>query len=189
MSAQDKDVLVPLADGFEEIEAITIINLLRRAGITVTLATITDKLEVYGSHNICVKAEQKISAVIDRRFDGIILPGGMPGTKNLSQSKELSQMISRQWERGEILAAICAAPTVLAQCGVLKGKEATSYPEFQSQLSGAKVSQKPVVEDGNVVTSQGPGTAILFSLKMIEKLVGSEKRAQIEKAILFLGPS
>lgn len=178
------EVLVPLAEGFEEIEAVTIIDLLRRAGVGVTTASITNRLSVKGAHGIEVRADSTLPAVSDRTYQAVILPGGMPGTTNLAADKTLGEVISRHQQRGEYLAAICAAPTVLAKHGVLQGKKATCYPGFEEQLSGARTVKDSVVEDGKVLTSRGPGTAIPFALKLIEKLVGAGKAAEIKNAIL-----
>lgn len=177
-------VLVPLAEGFEEVEAITIIDLLRRAEIAVTTVSVSQDILVKGAHGIGVKADAKIQEVKDKTFEAVILPGGMPGTSNLAESPELGDLIQRHQNGGQYVAAICAAPTVLAKYGVLKGKRATSYPGFEPKLTHAKVVNAPVVEDGQVVTSQGPGTAIPFVLKMIEKLAGGSKAEEVRKAVL-----
>ena len=180
-----KTALVPLAEGFEEVEAVTIIDLLRRADIEVTIASLSPELLVKGAHGIPVQADTPLGSVLEKSFSAVILPGGMPGTTNLGKSTDLEKILLAQKEHSGWIGAICAAPTVLAKYDLLTGKNATSYPGFEDALTGALVSSSPVVEDEKLLTSRGPGTAILFSLRIIEKLRGEKKAEEIKAA----GPS
>ena len=178
-----KNVLVPLADGFEELEATTIIDILNRAGANVTIAAI-GSLEVEGTHNISILAETSISDCTNKIYDLIALPGGMPGATNLFESIDLKQLLLKQNAENRYLAAICASPAIVFQPhGLLKKKKATCYPAFAKQLE--HFERKNVVRDGNVITSQGPGTAIEFSLKLVEVLFGEKKVLELKQAMLI----
>ena len=168
-------VLVPLAEGFEEIEAVTIVDLLRRAGIEVETAALGAR-RVTGSHGIAVEADRSLDEVAQSDYDMIVLPGGMPGAEHLKNDARLVAMLRRQASAGRWNAAICAAPGVLAHAGLLDGAAATSYPGFLSAQSapGLRLSEAPVVVDGRVVTSRGPGTAIDFALALIGLLEGPD---------------
>jgi protein deglycase len=166
-------VLMPLAEGFEEIEAVTIVDLLRRAGIEVHTATLSGP-RVRGSHGIAVEADIALDAAEAADYDMIVLPGGMPGAEHLKQDARVIALLRRFAGEGRYTAAICAAPGVLAHAGLLEDRRATSFPGFLSLESapGISLSDAPVVVDGKVVTSRGPGTAIDFSLALIELLSG-----------------
>jgi len=166
-------VLMPLAEGFEEIEAVTVVDLLRRAGIEVRTATLAGP-RVRGSHGIVVEADIALDAAEVADYDMIVLPGGMPGAEHLKQDARVIALLRRFAGEGRYTAAICAAPGVLAHAGLLDGRRATSFPGFLSTASapGIGLSEEPVVVDGKVVTSRGPGTAIDFSLALIELLSG-----------------
>ena len=168
-------VLVPLAEGFEEIEAVTIVDLLRRAGIEVETAALGER-SVTGSHGIAVEADGRLADVEHADYDMIVLPGGMPGADHLKNDARLVAMLQRQAAAGRWNAAICAAPGVLAHAGLLDGATATSYPGFLSigSAPGLCLSAEPVVVHGRVVTSRGPGTAIDFSLALIGVLEGED---------------
>jgi len=176
-------IITVLARGFEETEAITFIDLLRRAGVTVTVLGL-DSPEVTGSHNITVAAE-KLFADFRDPFDGIVLPGGMPGTKNLANSAPLVDLIRETHQRGGLCAAICAAPIVFGKAGILTGVKATCFPGFEKELGGAQFSEDAVVRDRNVITSRGVGTAIPFALELISFLVNSEAAGKVGAAILY----
>lgn len=186
-----KSVLVLLADGFEEIEAITVIDILRRGRLDVKIAGV-GKPVIKGAHDVTIKADIEISACKDVP-DAIVLPGGMPGVNNLSASGETNDLIKRTYEKGGIVAAICAAPSyVLAPTGILRGKKATCYPGCEDLLKGkATFVDKKVVIDGNIITSKGPGTAFDFALKIVEMLIGESTKEEIKKKTLFypLSPS
>jgi protein deglycase len=181
-------VLVPLAEGFEEIEAVTVVDLLRRAGIEVCTAALgpgfTPAL-VVGSHGIGVRADARLPEVDDAAFDMIVLPGGMPGAAHLKEDPRVLELLQRASVRGAFVAAICAAPGVLAHAGLLAGRAATSFPGFLDGQSapGLQLSTAPVVIDGRLVTSRGPGTAIDFALTLIELLAGARARVEVESRL------
>lgn len=189
-------VLVPLAEGFEEIEAVTVIDLLRRAGIEVCVARAGPEPDssltavpgaglVVGSHGIAVQADSRLAEVDEADFEMIVLPGGMPGAAHLKNDARIVEMLRRASARGGYVAAICAAPSVLAHAGILDGRAATSFPGFLDSEStpGLQLSMAPVVIDGRIVTSRGPGTAIDFALTLIELLVGGRVRGEIESRL------
>ena len=177
------DILVPLAAGFEEIEAVTIIDILRRADIPVIVAGVETK-SVTGAHGISVDCDKLLKEVELNKLEGIVLPGGMPGAKNLMKSILLRDIIISLDRQQHLVAAICAAPTVLEAAGVLKGKKATSYPDYEKEFKSSDYSTEPVVEDGNVVTSRGVGTALAFALFLVKRLCGAAKYEQLKKAVL-----
>jgi 4-methyl-5(b-hydroxyethyl)-thiazole monophosphate biosynthesis len=166
-------VLVPLAPGFEEIEAVTIIDVLRRAGVTVDVAG-TEPGPITGSHGITVTPDHPLSGLDADAYDLIALPGGMPGTLHLRQHPEVRRLVHELAERGRFTTAICAAPTVLAAAGVTAGRAVTSHPSVEGELAAAAGSYRtdPVVVDGSVITSRGAGTAMEFALALVERLVG-----------------
>jgi 4-methyl-5(b-hydroxyethyl)-thiazole monophosphate biosynthesis len=174
-------VLVPLADGFEEIEAVTIVDLLRRAGVEVRTASLAGR-EVTGSHGITVMADSGLDEVEAGDYDMIVLPGGMPGTTHLKSDSRVVRLLRQFAESGRYTAAICAAPSVLAHAGLLEGRKATSFPGFLTAGSapGIRLSEDAVVVDGKVATSRGPGTALPFSLALIELLEGPEVRREVQ---------
>ncbi len=176
-------VYVFLADGFEEIEAIGTIDVLRRANIEVITVGVGSK-KVKGSHGIEVMAdaaEDEISP--DERLDAVMLPGGMPGTVNLDKSQKVHELIDYAYSSGKLCAAICAAPSVLGHSGILKGKTATCYPGFESELSGATLSDEYVVQSGNIITGRGPGVTVDFALKMVEYLLDEKTAENIRKGM------
>jgi len=178
-----KRVCVPLAEGFEEIEALTIVDVLRRASVEVKTAGLKGK-EVKGSHEIVVKADMTLDEALSEEWDCVALPGGMPGSTNLRDDDRVGTLLSKTAEAGGVVAAICAAPIVLARWGLLNGKAATSYPGFGDQLTGAQYKEERVVKDKGVITSRGPGTAMEFALALVEELLGSAKAAELKQALL-----
>ncbi|MCR5106488.1 MAG: DJ-1/PfpI family protein [Eubacterium sp.] len=177
---------VLLADGFEEIEGLMCVDLLRRAGIETVMFSISDSLSVKGARGIEVKADKLIKD-IDDSASIIILPGGMPGTTNLKNSQEVRDVVMKYYESDKYVAAICAAPTVLGDLGLLRGKKATCYPGLELGLvdaiwPGEKYS---VVVDGKIITSRGLGTAIDFALKIIELLISKEKADGIKTSVVY----
>ncbi|MDQ1351218.1 MAG: protein deglycase [Acidobacteriota bacterium] len=185
-----KRVLVPIADGAEEIEAVAIIDVLRRAGAEVTVASVMkDQLQVTASRGVKLVADQPINKCMDIPFDLIALPGGIPGAQHLHDSKELTQLLERQNQGGKLYAAICAAPAVvLFPHGLLSHRRATCHPgrvkTFENTDTEAVNAR--VVVDGNCITSQGPGTAIEFSLKLVELLFGPEKAKEVADPMVVL---
>ena len=178
-------VLIFMAEGHEEIEALTVVDLLRRAGIEIEMVSITGNKRVPGSHNIMTVCDKLIEQVDFASADMLVLPGGMPGTLNLSLCEPLMDQIHKFNAAGKNIAAICAAPTVLGKVGILDGKKATCYPGMEDDLIGAKKSSDAVCHDGNIITSRGLGTAIPFALEIIKTFEGQEKADQISKSIVY----
>lgn len=172
-----------LADGFEEIEALAPIDILRRASKPVTVVGVTGKT-VTGAHGIKVTADVTIDEASREDIDMIVLPGGLPGADNLQNSPEVCEYIALANDKGAFIAAICAAPKILGALGLLKGKEAICYPGFENELKGAVISDKKVVCDGNIITAAGMGVAVDFALKLVELLASSEASEKIRKGII-----
>ena len=179
-------VLVPLAPGFEEIEAVTIVDILRRAGVEVAVAG-TIAGPVTGSHGVPVVPDTTIDAVASALFDMVVLPGGGEGTANLRRDPRITSLVKRQADRGGFLAAICAAPTVLADAGLLAHKRVTSYPSYQSEIAAGEYRTDRVVVDGRLVTSRSPGTALEFALALVELLAGPDESRRIARDVLAQG--
>ncbi|NQU84396.1 MAG: DJ-1/PfpI family protein [Mariniphaga sp.] len=169
-----KQVCVQLATGFEEIEAISIIDVLRRAEIPVITVSITEKLEVTGSHQIPIIADQLFDEIDFNEVEMIILPGGMPGSANLNSHKELRQQILNFHKNKKLLGAICAAPMVFGELGILKGKKASCYPGFEKYLKGATITGNSISISENIITAKGAGVALQFAFKIVEMLKGKE---------------
>jgi len=178
-------VYVHLAEGFEEIEAMTIVDLLRRAGIETETVSITGRLPVTGAHGVKVVADILYEDAVYGDCELIVLPGGMPGSTNLDAHEGLREKILAFYNQGKKLAAICAAPLVLGHAGVLAGKKATCYPGVEKELTGAILSEDIVVSDGGVITSRGPATAIVFALAIIEDMKGKEAADGIAAGLLY----
>ena len=180
-----KRVSVFLADGFEEIEALTVVDLLRRAKVYVDTVSITDEYTVRGAHGIPVQTEDLFDETDLSETDMIVLPGGMPGTTNLGAHSGVRKAVKGFYDEGKYVAAICAAPTVLSDLGILKGKRATCYPAMEEELQGAVLTGTAVAVDGNIITSQGVGTAIEFALQLIEILEGRKTALEIGQSIVY----
>ena len=178
-----KKVLVPLAPGFEEIEAVTVIDILRRAGVEVTVAG-TVPGEIEGRNEIKVTPDALLDDVATRRFDMIVLPGGSAGTEQLKKDPRVKQILLELAARGGYITAICAAPTVLSAVGLLQGKKVTSHPSVQGDLSETNYSENRVVVDGRIVTSRSPGTALEFAMKLVEILEGRSKMEEVNRGVL-----
>lgn len=176
-------IIVPLAEGFEEIEAVTVIDMLRRAGIEVITAGVGGRA-VTGSHGITLSCEQLIESCDPASADGIVLPGGMPGTTRLMASPAVERLARELGRAGKLTAAICAAPAALAKFGLLDGKTVTSHPSQADSLKPYAYREDPVVIDGQVITSRGAGTAIAFAAALIRNLVGDTRADDILKSIL-----
>ena len=172
-----------LAEGFEEIEALTQTDVLRRAGIEVKNVGVTGEY-VTGSHGITVKADALIDEAKNCVPEGIILPGGIPGTPNIAANKDAVELIKKVAENKGLVAAICAAPSVLGEMGLLKGKKAICYPGFEDKLTGAIVTCEKVVIDGNFITSRGAGTAMDMALAIAEYITG-ENQNKLSKAMIY----
>lgn len=176
-------IYVFLADGFEEIEALAPVDLLRRAGLTVQTVGVTGKT-VTGNHNISVAADILPSEVIlNEAVQAIVLPGGLPGAKNLDADETVSRAVAFAAEKGKLLCAICAAPFLLGKRGLLQGKKAICYPGFEKELTGAEISEQSVCHDGSIITAKGMGVATEFGLKIVEALSDEETAAQLRATI------
>ncbi len=175
-------VLVPLAQGCEEIEAVTVIDILRRAGITVTSAGL-DAQPVRASRGTVLIPDTTLDSALEQTFDMIVLPGGQPGTNNLLADARILTLLTKMSQQEKYIAAICAAPSVLATVGLLDGKRATSFPGALNDFPKVQQQSDAVVEDGKIITSRGPGTAMDFALILVERLLGSTKRKEIEAGL------
>ena len=178
------EVYVLLADGFEEIEGLTVVDLLRRADISVETVSIMDTKTVHGSHGIPVKADVKFKNADFKAGTMLVLPGGMPGTLNLRDHEGVQKQILKYNKKGKQIAAICAAPTILGGLGLLEGRKATVYPGMDDGLGGAVYKDKKVVTDGNITTGRAMGAAIPFALRLIEILRGEEAAAKTAESIV-----
>jgi len=178
-----KEVLVPLAPGFEELEALAVVDILRRAGAKVMVAGTVDGV-ITGRNGIKVEPDATLDEAMGRDFAMIVLPGGAAGTENLAGDGRIARLVKDHDARGRFVAAICAAPTVLSAAGLTAGRTVTSHPTVRGVLTEARVSDERVVVDGNLVTSQGPGTAVEFAFKLVELLFGPEKVAEVNSGVL-----
>lgn len=177
-----------LAEGFEEVEAMTPVDLLRRAGVQVDTVAVSenDSAKIVGARGIPVTTDLLLKYVSETG-DMLILPGGQPGVRNLGADPDAADLIRQYAAEGKYIAAICAAPTILGKMGLLQGKKATCYPGLEKELKGASWPGEdvPVVQDGNIITSRGVGTAIPFALKLIEILQGKETAAEIASQVVY----
>ena len=180
-----KRIAIFFAEGYEEIEALTVVDLCRRAGIWVDMVSVTDSLQVTGAHGIPVVMDKMLAEVEFDTLDMLVLPGGMPGTRNLEQVPLLMEQVKAFAAAGKYIAAICAAPSVFGHLGLLAGKNACCYPGFEEELTGANVMFHPCEADGNIITSRGMGCAIDFSLKIIEKLENDDTASKIGRQIIY----
>ncbi len=178
-------VLVPLAEGCEELEAVTIIDILRRADIEVITAGLQPGI-VKASRGTQLMPDMTLDAALLEKYDMVVLPGGMPGAKHLKEDPRILSLLKKMAGEDKYTAAICAAPTVLAEAGLLKGKKATSYPGFLDKMAlpDTHCLADAVVRDGKVLTSRGPGTAMDFALALVEVLSGRETRDQVEAGLV-----
>ena len=176
-------VLILLAQGCEEIEAVTVIDILRRAGVEVTSAGLDD-LPVLASRGVVLLPDTTLDLALHQSFDMIVLPGGQPGTDNLKADKRVIALLQQMAQQGKYLAAICAAPSVLAAAGLLDGRKATCYPTCLDGYPKVNLQTAAVVEDGKLITSRGPGTAMDFALALVERLSGKAKRQGVEAALV-----
>lgn len=180
-----KKVFLFLADGFEEIEALATVDVLRRAGVQVTTVSINPTEMVTGAHSIPVVADVLFADCTLAEADMLILPGGMPGAANLDAHEGLRAAISAHAEAGKWLASICAAPMVYGHMGLLNGKKATCYPGYEGELAGATYTATPVEKDGNIITGKGPAVVLPFAYALAEVLVGEEVVAQVKAGMLY----
>ncbi len=178
-------VAIFLAAGFEEIEALTVVDLLRRVHIETDMVSVGNEGKVVGAHAIEVKTDKLISDMDFSEYDMLVLPGGMPGTLNLEACEPLMKQVDAFYAQGKYVAAICAAPSIFGHRKMLQGRTACCYPGYEKDLEGANVSYEPVCVDGKVITSRGMGCAILFGLKLVEILLGAEVSADLAQKIIY----
>ena len=178
-------VYIFFADGFEDIEGLTVVDLLRRVQIDIKTVSIKDTKEVQTAHGISLLTDLLFDEVDITDADMLVLPGGMPGTKYLGEYQPLCDLLRDFYGKSGKVAAICAAPTVLASLGFLEGRKATAYPSCMEGLTGAEPSYESVVVDGNVTTSRGLGTAVDFALSLIGQLLGEEKADEIAESVVY----
>lgn len=178
-----KSALVLFAAGSEELEAVSIVNILRRAGVAVTLAGLTTGA-LQGARGITITPDTTLDAVLHEQFDMLILPGGQPGTRNMNADARVLKLAQQMASQEQYVAAICAAPSVLAAAGLLDGKNATCYPSCLDGYPKVKLKTAAIIEDGHIITSRGPGTAMDFALLLAERLVGKSKRDEVEAALV-----
>ncbi|MDD3462425.1 MAG: DJ-1/PfpI family protein [Sulfurospirillaceae bacterium] len=177
-------VLIPLAVGFEEIEAVTIADILKRAGVEVELVAL-ENLDVVGAHGIVIKAQTHIKDIKADDFDMVVLPGGLPGATNLAESEDVKALLNTFAQSKKYIGAICAAPLALKEAGVLRNAY-TCYPSFEKKIQAdGYTSDKDIVCDENIITSKGPATAMSFALFLVEKLIGVDASNRLKKELLF----
>ena len=178
-------IAVFLADGFEEIEGLTVVDICRRASIEVETISIMGRREINGSHEIVVMADKVFDEADFDSYDMLVLPGGGKGTENLEACSALMEKIDRFYREGKYIAAICAAPSIFGHRGFLKGRKACSYPTFESHLEGAQVTKGPAEIDGHVVTSRGMGTSIDFALAIVKIFCGEEEAVKMAERVVY----
>lgn len=176
-------VLVFLAEGFEEIEALTVVDVLRRADIVCDTCSLSGE-NVTGSHGIKVFADKTIDGTKANEYDAVVIPGGMPGAENLKNSDKVVNIVKQFNDAGKVVSAICAGPIVLGKAKVTEGKKVTSYPGYEDELGSCSYLEETAVLDGNIITSRGPATAIYFALKLVEKLKGTENVEKLKEGML-----
>ncbi len=179
------NIAIFLADGFEEIEALTVVDLCRRAGLTIDMISVMEGLGVTGSHGIEVKADKMIGEVDFDKMDMLVLPGGMPGTTNLEKTEALMKQVHAFNDAGKYISAICAAPGVFGRAGILQGKKACVFPGLEGELKGADVQMSETCVDGHILTSRGMGTAIPFGLAIVERFCGKDAADELGKKVVY----
>lgn len=180
-----KKILLFLAEGFEEIEALTVVDYLRRMDIGVDTCSITGEKQVKGAHEIPVLADMVLDELEKpEEYAGLVIPGGMPGATNLRDNSRVIELVKEFHKDGKLVAAICAGPIVLEEAGILEGREVTSYPGFEEELKGI-YKEDVVVKDGNIITARGPATAVYFALEILESLSDKNRVEDLKKDILL----
>ncbi len=181
-----KKVLLLLAEGFEEVEALTTVDYLRRMDIIVDICSIMGERTVEGVHRIAVTSDKVLDEIKNiKNYDGLIIPGGMPGATNLRDNDRVIELVKEFNEEKKFIGAICAGPIVLQRAGILKDKKVTSYPGFNNDLKEGIYKECLVVQDGNIITARGPAVAVYFALKLVENLVGEKRVEELKKDILL----
>lgn len=181
----NKKVGMMVANGYEEVEMLTVVDLLRRAGMSCEIISVTGKKELTSSHQVTVLADLLFEDADFDSYDALVIPGGMPGTTNLGAHAGVCEQLKKAFADGKLIAAICAAPTVFGKLGLLEGKKAICYPGMEKQLTGALVTYEPAVRDGNIITSRGMGTAIDFGLAIVAYYEGKEAAAGLAEKIVY----
>lgn len=176
-----------MAQGCEEIEGLTVVDILRRAGLEIEMISVSGTTSVTGSHGITFLADTVFENVNFDELDGVVLPGGMPGTIKLSEHSGVNSVIRKFAKEGKLVAAICAAPSVLGAAGILEGRHAVCHPGFEDKLTGAFTSEDSAVTDGNIITSRGMGTAIDFALAIVKYLKDDEAVSDLKKKLVYDG--
>ncbi|WP_373898626.1 DJ-1 family glyoxalase III [Haloimpatiens sp. FM7315] len=179
-----KKAIVLLARGFEEVEALTVVDVLRRGGVNCVTLSINEDKEVLGTHSILIKANNTLENTEVDKYDALIIPGGMPGAINLRDDEKVIELVKKFQKENKILAAICAGPIVFSKAGILDGVKVTSYPGFEKELSKSKYAEDIVVQDENIITSRGPATAMYFSFKILENLAEDTVVESLKKDML-----
>ncbi|MCD8089671.1 MAG: DJ-1/PfpI family protein [Clostridiales bacterium] len=180
-----KNIYVFLGDGFETIEALTAVDVLRRGGADVKTVSIMEGIKVLSSHNVEVKADIMLDETDLGGSDMMILPGGLGGTNNIKANKKLVEALKAQAAAGKYVCAICAAPSALGVNGILKGKKATVYPGFENEMTGCTVTGENVVKDGNIITGKGPGMALEFAFSLLEAVKGEDAVKEVKAGMLL----
>ncbi len=177
-----------LSNGFEDIEALAPVDILRRGGIDVKTVSITGSKTVETSHGIKLETDLLIEDITDfSDVDAMVLPGGLPGATNLNKHEQLRKILLEQYQKGRVVAAICAAPLVLGSIGILQGKRATCYPGFEKRMTGATYTQEQVTVDGNIITGKGPGASLDFGFAILGKFVSEDAVAQLKQQMMYIG--
>lgn len=179
-----KKVVVFAAEGFEEIEALTVVDVLRRAGVQCDICSLKEDY-VTGSHGITVKSDVNLNTADIRIYDGLVLPGGMPGAENLRNNVRIVELTKDFYKNGKLTAAICAAPIVLAEAGIVDGRKITSYPGVKDRLKNCIYSEELVISDENMITSRGPATALIFSMEILKKLGLNDEAESLKQGMLI----
>lgn len=181
-----KKILLLLAEGFEEVEALTTVDYLRRMDITVDTCSIYNEKKVTGAHRITVETDKSLNEIGSiEGYDGIVIPGGLPGATNLRDNERVIELVQEFSKEEKLIGAICAGPIVLQRAGIIQGKKVTSNPGFEDDLKDGIYKDELVVQDGNIVTGRGPAVAVYFALKLVENLVGKDKMEALRKDILL----
>ena len=179
-------ILVLLAEGFEEIEALTVVDYLRRLDITVETVAMTDDNKVVGAHDIIILSDSLFDQLEDlESYNGLVLPGGLPGATNLRDDERVINLVQDFQKREKLVGAICAGPIVLEEAGVIEGKNITSYPGFEEQLSSGNYKEDKVVRDGNIITGRGPALAMDFTIEIARYLLGDQAAEDLKEDILY----
>jgi len=179
-------IIVFLAEGFEEVEALTVVDYLRRKDITVDMISITEEKKVKGSHDIIVAADKVLSELKEvDSYEGAVIPGGLPGATNLRDNETVIHTMKTLNKKDKLVAAICAGPIVLERAEVIEGRRITSYPGFEEELKGGIYVEENVVRDGNMITARGPALAVDFAIEIVDYLLGEEKAKELKAGILY----